>query len=53
MLKLLKEGLGRPLDKLRLLCIYVLNYGLPDADFNLALKLLERKEEKEVLKIIR
>ena len=50
--KLLKT-LGRPVDKLRLLCIYLLCYGLPDSDFKTISKLVETKEERETLKLIR
>ena len=47
------KTLGRTEDKLRLLCIYLLCYTLPDADFKTVLKLVETKEEREVLKLVR
>ena len=50
--KVLKT-LGRPTDKLRLLSIYLMCYGLPDSDFKTISKLVETKEERQALKVIR
>ena len=53
LMKVLKT-LGREEDKLRLLCIYLLCYSLPDADFKTVIKsMVSRKEERDVLKLIR
>lgn len=32
------KAVGRPIDRLRVLCIYVLCYGLPDSDFGTLMK---------------
>jgi hypothetical protein len=40
------KSLGRPQDKLRLLCIYLLCYALPDSDFRTVQSLMNGKEEK-------
>ena len=50
--KVLKT-LGRPLDKLRLLSVYLMCYGLPESDFKTVLKLVETKEERDALKFMR
>lgn len=42
--KVLKT-LGRPQDKLRLLGIFLMCYGLPDADFKALQKMVPKKEE--------
>lgn len=50
--KLLKT-MSRAEDRLRILCIYLLCYSLPNADFKTVLSLVDTREEKEVLKLIR
>ena len=50
--KLLKT-LGRTEDKLRLVSMYLLCYSLPNADFRTVLSLVDTKEEKDFIKIIR
>ena len=45
--------LERPQDRLRLLGIYILCYGLPDSDFKTISNLIEGKEERQVLKVLR
>lgn len=47
------KTLGRQQDKVRLLCIYLLCYTLPDPDFNTVVKLVETKEQRDVLKLVR
>ena len=41
------------MDRLRLLAIYLLCYGLPDSDFKTVSKLVETKEERDLLKLVR
>jgi len=50
--KLLKS-LGRSEDRLRLLGIYLMCYSIPEADFKTVLSLVDTKEEKEFLALIR
>ena len=50
--KVLKT-LGRPQDKLRLIGIFLMCYGLPDADFKALQKMVPKREEQTYLKLIR
>ena len=52
LVKIIKQ-LGNPHDILRLLAIYISTYSLPEVDFNTCLRLLDSKEEREVLKTLR
>lgn len=52
LLKVLKT-LGRPQDKIRLLSIYLLCYALPDSDFKTVIKIVDTKEERDALKLMR
>lgn len=47
------KTLGRAEDKLRILSVYLLCYALPEADFKTVLKLMDTKEQRDVLKFIR
>jgi len=47
------RDLGRPQDRLRLLCIYVLCYQISDSDFKSLKKKLETDNEKALLDIFR
>lgn len=44
--------MNRPYDKVRLLSVYLLTYGLPESDFKTVLKLVDTKEERDVLKLV-
>ena len=50
--KILKS-LARYEDRLRLLGIYLMCYSIPDSDFKTILSLVDNKEEKEFLTIMR
>jgi hypothetical protein len=47
------RDIGRPVDKLRLLCLYVLCYQISESDFKSLKKKLESDNEKAVLEIFR
>ena len=47
------RDLGRPMDKLRLLCIYVLCYQISDSDFKSLTKKLDSDNQREVLDMFR
>ena len=47
------KTMGRAEDRLRILSIYLMCYALPEPDFKTVLKLVETKEERDVLKLIK
>ena len=47
------RDIGRSVDKLRLLCLYVLSYQISESDFKSLKKKLETDNEKAVLEIFR
>ena len=51
LLKLVEKlgKVGRAEDRLRILCIYLLCYSLPNGDFNTVFSLAQNKDERKLL----